>query len=85
MSLVIRDVTRDRHDSALIATDVAARGLDVANVSTVVNFNPAKNLDSHVHCIGRAGRLPKEEHREGVAYTLLTQKMQTCANIGKCL
>lgn len=60
---------------ALIATDVASRGLDVKNVSTVVNFDPAKNLDAHVHRIGRAGRLSKDDkHNKGVAYTLLTSK-----------
>ncbi len=60
----------------LIATDVAARGLDVCDVMTVINFDPAKNLDSHVHRIGRAGRLDKNspEHKKGVAYTLLTSK-----------
>ncbi len=60
----------------LIATDVAARGLDVCDVMTVINFDPARNLDSHVHRIGRAGRLDKNSpiHKKGVAYTLLTPK-----------
>ena len=60
----------------LIATDVASRGLDVAGIMTVVNFDAAKNIDSHVHRIGRAGRLQKDgdEHQRGVAYTLLTDK-----------
>ena len=43
--------------SVLIATDVAARGLDISNVMVVVNFDAAKNLDAHVHRVGRAGRL----------------------------
>lgn len=64
----------------LIATDVAARGLDVPNVMVVINFDAAKNIDSHVHRVGRAGRLSKEgddggqQHQRGVAYTLLTAK-----------
>ena len=60
----------------LIATDVASRGLDVAGIMTVVNFDAAKNLDSYVHRVGRAGRLQKDgdEHQRGVAYTLLTDK-----------
>mmetsp|Transcript_26124 Transcript_26124/g.37295 ORF Transcript_26124/g.37295 Transcript_26124/m.37295 type:complete len:234 (+) Transcript_26124:368-1069(+) len=60
----------------LIATDVASRGLDVAGIMSVINFDAAKNLDSYVHRIGRAGRLQKDgdEHQRGVAYTLLTDK-----------
>ena len=68
--------------SALVATDVASRGLDVLDIMTVVNFDAAKNLDSHVHRIGRAGRLSRkaeadgsgQEHKKGNAYTLLTSK-----------
>eukprot|EP00590_Aulacoseira_subarctica_P006048 CAMPEP_0172416844 /NCGR_PEP_ID=MMETSP1064-20121228/3339_1 /TAXON_ID=202472 /ORGANISM="Aulacoseira subarctica , Strain CCAP 1002/5" /LENGTH=306 /DNA_ID=CAMNT_0013154775 /DNA_START=250 /DNA_END=1170 /DNA_ORIENTATION=+ len=41
----------------LVATDVAARGLDVKDVTTVVNYNVANTMDSHVHRIGRAGRM----------------------------
>lgn len=64
--------------SALVATDVASRGLDVDDIQTVINFDAAKNLDSHVHRVGRAGRLnrktPESEHKKGVAYTLLTER-----------
>lgn len=62
--------------AALVATDVASRGLDVDNIQTVVNFDAAKNLDSHVHRIGRAGRLSRNEKeiKKGIAYTLLTHK-----------
>lgn len=68
--------------NALIATDVAARGLDT-NVATVISFDPAKNLDIHVHRIGRAGRLAKDEqeYREGTAYTLLTKKDADFAHV----
>jgi len=70
---------------ALVATDVAARGLDVADIMTVINFDPAKNLDSHVHRIGRAGRLNKDasesgEHKRGNGYTLLTPRNADFAN-----
>lgn len=47
--------------SILIATDVAARGLDISDVMVVVNFDAAKNLDAHVHRVGRAGRLRKNK------------------------
>jgi ATP-dependent RNA helicase DDX42 len=40
----------------LVATDVAARGLDIKSVKTVVNYDVARDIDSHVHRIGRTGR-----------------------------
>ena len=50
----------------LVATDVAARGLDVEHLSHVVNFNVPASPESYVHRIGRTGRAG----REGVAITL---------------
>src|SRR5439155_506963 len=50
----------------LIATDVAARGLDVEHLTHVVNYNVPSAPDSYVHRIGRVGRAG----REGVAITL---------------
>jgi ATP-dependent RNA helicase DeaD len=50
----------------LVATDVAARGLDVDKLSHVVNFNVPASPESYVHRIGRTGRAG----REGVAITL---------------
>jgi ATP-dependent RNA helicase DeaD len=50
----------------LVATDVAARGLDVEKLSHVVNFNVPASPESYVHRIGRTGRAG----REGVAITL---------------
>jgi ATP-dependent RNA helicase DDX42 len=67
--------------AVMIATDVAARGLDVPQVATVLNFDPAKNLDGHVHRIGRAGRLKDNEQQTGSAYTLLTPRNSDFANI----
>lgn len=40
----------------MVATDVAARGLDIPNVALVVNFDMPKQLDDYVHRIGRTGR-----------------------------
>jgi ATP-dependent RNA helicase DDX42 len=67
----------------LVATDVAARGLDIPNVQTVLSFDPAKDLDSHVHRLGRAGRLSKEtnEQTPGCAYTLLMEANAEFAHI----
>lgn len=51
----------------LVATDVAARGLDVAGLDLVVNFHPARDDETHTHRIGRTGRAG----RAGLACTLL--------------
>lgn len=44
----------------LIATSVAARGLDIKNVRHVINFDMPKDIDEYVHRIGRTGRLGNE-------------------------
>lgn len=54
----------------LIATDVAARGLDVDNVTHVINYDIAHSPEYHVHRIGRTGRAGKE----GVAFTFVTKR-----------
>jgi ATP-dependent RNA helicase DDX42 len=51
----------------LVATDVAARGLDVKSVRTVINYYLARDLDSHTHRIGRTGRAGVK----GTAFSLL--------------
>ncbi|MCO5561632.1 hypothetical protein L7F22_015253 [Adiantum nelumboides] len=50
---------REGKKPILIATDVAARGLDVPDVSQVVNYELPKEIDSYVHRIGRTGRAGK--------------------------
>ncbi|KAG0368451.1 ATP-dependent RNA helicase ddx42 [Gamsiella multidivaricata] len=54
----------------LVATDVAARGLDIKSIRTVVNYDVARDIDSHVHRVGRTGRAGEK----GTAYTLITEK-----------
>ncbi|KAJ3149773.1 DEAD (Asp-Glu-Ala-Asp) box polypeptide 23 [Geranomyces variabilis] len=53
----------------LVATDVAGRGIDVKNVSLVVNYDMAKNIEDYTHRIGRTGRAGKT----GVAITFLAE------------
>ncbi|KIV78118.1 pre-mRNA-splicing ATP-dependent RNA helicase prp28 [Exophiala sideris] len=58
---------RDGKTDVLVATDLAGRGIDVPDVSLVVNFNMANNIESYTHRIGRTGRAGKS----GVAITFL--------------
>ncbi|KAK6746100.1 hypothetical protein RB195_012297 [Necator americanus] len=54
----------------MVATDVAARGLDIPEIRTVVNYDLARDIDTHVHRVGRTGRAGQR----GWAYTLITDK-----------
>lgn len=54
----------------LVATDVAARGIDVESVTHVVNYDLPQDSDSYVHRIGRTGRA----NRQGTAYTFVTAR-----------
>jgi ATP-dependent RNA helicase DeaD len=63
---------RDGASDVLVATDVAARGLDIEHVSHVVNFDVPSSPDAYVHRIGRTGRAG----REGVAITLAEAREQ---------
>jgi len=56
---------------ALIATDVAARGIDVAGVTHVVNFDAPPDRDSYVHRIGRTGRAGRRG--TGISFVLAEQ------------
>jgi ATP-dependent RNA helicase DbpA len=56
----------NRSCTVLIASDVAARGLDITDLPMVVNFDIAANADTHLHRIGRTGRAG----RRGVALSL---------------
>ena len=58
---------RDGALDVLVATDVAARGLDIEQVSHVVNYDVPSSSDIYVHRVGRTGRAG----REGVAITLV--------------
>ena len=60
----------------LVATDVAARGIDVEHVEMVINYHIAHDPEVHVHRIGRTGRAGSQ----GVACTLLSYKESHKAN-----
>jgi ATP-dependent RNA helicase DDX42 len=103
-SLLLETLHGDKHQSdrkaalkafskgrvnVLIATDVAGRGLDIPHVATVINYDPAKNLDTHVHRVGRAGRLSTSggegaaQFEQGSAYTLLLPTQADFAHVLK--
>lgn len=54
----------------LVATDVAGRGIDIKDVSVVINYDMAKSIEDYTHRIGRTGRAGKS----GVAVTFLTKE-----------
>ncbi len=54
----------------LVATDIAARGIDVSGVSHVINFDMPSTADTYTHRIGRTGRAA----RTGDAFTLVTEE-----------
>lgn len=67
----------------LVATDVAARGLDIKTLKTVVNYDAAKDIDTHVHRVGRTGRAGD---KEGAAHTLLlATEIRAAVDLERCL
>ncbi len=52
----------------LVATDVVGRGIDVSNISHIVNYDIPEFCDDYVHRVGRTGRMG----REGIAFTFVT-------------
>ena len=58
---------RDGESDVLVATDLAGRGIDVSDVSLVVNYQMSNTIEAYVHRIGRTGRAGKT----GVAITFL--------------
>jgi ATP-dependent RNA helicase RhlE len=71
-----RERALSRFDSGaidvLVATDVAARGIDVNGISHVINFDPPEDSETYVHRIGRTGRAG----RRGIGITLLSPEQQ---------
>ncbi|MGH7968284.1 MAG: DEAD/DEAH box helicase [Limisphaerales bacterium] len=58
---------RDGRFEVLVATDIAARGLDIADVSHVVNYDVPQHPEDYIHRIGRTGRM----EAKGDAFTLM--------------
>lgn len=60
----------NRSCSVLVATDVAARGLDIDNLDAIINVELTPNVATHIHRIGRTGR----KEAKGLALNLVTDK-----------
>jgi ATP-dependent RNA helicase RhlE len=67
---VIGDFKAENNKNILVATDVAARGLDISDVDLVINFEMPQDAESYVHRIGRTGRAGKE----GKAFSFISEK-----------
>jgi len=63
--------------AVLVATDVAARGLDIQNLSAVINVDVTKDTEVHVHRIGRSGR----GDQKGLALSLCSPEEMRWANL----
>jgi len=76
------DQFRSGQAQILVATDIAARGLDIATISHVINYDMPDTADTYIHRIGRAGRA----ERTGDALTLVTSEDAiTCREVERAL
>ncbi len=66
---------RSGRTPVLVATDVAARGLDIPHVTHVINFDLPTDIDDYVHRIGRTGRAGKK----GLATAFFSDKDSSLA------
>jgi ATP-dependent RNA helicase RhlE len=63
------DGFRNGRYDILVATDIASRGIDVSEISHVINFDMPDTVDAYTHRIGRTGRA----HQTGEAFTFMAQ------------
>ncbi len=70
---------RDGTYQIMVATDIAARGIDVAGISHVINYDMPDNFETYIHRIGRTGRVSES----GVAYTFATPRDKVAVNVLK--
>lgn len=72
---------KEGRTNVLVATDVAARGLDVDDIACVVNYDMSNNIEDYIHRIGRTGR----RGRSGTAVTFLETHSDSTARLAKPL
>jgi ATP-dependent RNA helicase DeaD len=68
---------RKKHLQMLVATDVAARGLDVDNLTHVINYNLPDDLDAYIHRSGRTGRAGKSGIAISIVHTRETGRIKS--------
>ncbi len=61
---------KNRKTQILVATDIVSRGIDIDNISLIINYNVPQDAEDYVHRVGRTARAEKT----GVAITLINQK-----------
>ncbi|MCD4738275.1 MAG: DEAD/DEAH box helicase [Anaerolineae bacterium] len=61
---------RDGKYDVLVATDIASRGIDISEITHVINFDIPDTVDAYIHRIGRTGRA----HQTGAAYTFASEE-----------
>jgi superfamily II DNA/RNA helicase len=61
---------KNREVQILVATDIVSRGIDIDNISLVINYNVPQDAEDYVHRVGRTARADKT----GVAITLINEK-----------
>ena len=65
----------------LVATDIAARGIDVLSISHVINYDMPESTDDYIHRVGRTGRIDKN----GEALTFVTGEDTAMVQVLDCL
>ena len=74
---------RNKHLQMLVATDVAARGLDVHNLTHVINYNLPDDLDAYIHRSGRTGRAGKSGISISIVHTREFGRIKSLERITK--
>lgn len=70
--MMVLKAMKKRKADVLIATDVAARGLDIPSIATVISYDAARDIETHTHRVGRTGRAGAA----GQAYTFLSRNVE---------
>jgi ATP-dependent RNA helicase DeaD len=72
---------RNKHLQILVATDVAARGLDVTDLTHIINFNPPDDNEVYIHRSGRTGRAGKKGTSISIIHTREMNKIKSLEKI----